>query len=308
MRQAYCNALIAAAEENERILDIEADVQYSMGTKEFKRRFPDRSINCGIMEAHAVGFCGGLSAMGYIPFFHAFGTFATRRAFDQIFLSLAYQDMNVKIIGGDAGVTATANGGTHMPFEDIALMRLVPGMTVIEPADSSIYAFVVKEMAQTYGNFYMRSCRRKTTKIYHDSATFTIGRANTLTPGEDVAIIACGIMVYEALMARDILAKKGVSARVIDMHTLKPLDKECIIKAAAECKAIVTCENHNVIGGLGEGVAAIAAREYPVPVEFIGVQDKFGQVGTQQFLMKTYGLTADDIADKALRCIVRKIK
>lgn len=308
MRAAYCDALIAAAETNPAVLDVEADVQYSMGTKRFKERFPARCINCGIMEAHAIGFCGGLSAMGYVPFFHAFGVFATRRAFDQVFLALAYQDMNVKIIGGDAGVTATANGGTHMPFEDIGLMRLVPNMTIIEPADSAMYATVIPAMANTYGNFYVRSCRRKVTKIYNKDATFTIGRANTLTQGDDVAIIACGIMVYEALKARELLLAKGISARVIDMHTVKPLDTACVIKAARECGAIVTAENHNIIGGLGEAVCGALARAYPVPVEQVGVNDTFGQVGTQDYLMKVYRLTAEDIATKAIQCIGRKQK
>lgn len=306
MRAAYCDALIAAARENPNIIDVEADVQYSMGTKRFKEAFPDRCVNCGIMEAHAVGFCGGLSSMGFVPFFHAFGTFATRRAFDQVFLSLAYQKMNVKIIGGDAGVTATANGGTHMPFEDIGLMRLVPGMTVIEPADSSMYSSVVRDMANTYGNFYVRSCRRKVMKIYGEGAKFTIGKANVLTEGEDVAIIAAGIMVYEALIARERLLDKGICARVIDMHTIKPLDADCVVAAAKECGAVVTAENHNIIGGLGEAVCAVLAKRYPVPVETVGVNDSFGQVGTQDYLMKVYGLTAEDIVEKALKCIGRK--
>lgn len=306
MRQAYCQALINVASEDRRILGVEADVQYSMGTKRFQEDFPDRSINCGIMEAHAIGFCGGLSVMGYVPFFHAFGVFATRRAFDQVFLSLAYQDMNVKIIGGDAGVTATANGGTHMPFEDVGLMRLVPNMTIIEPADSTMYKTVVKEMANTYGNFYVRSCRRKVMKIYDDNAIFEVGRANILTEGNDVAIIACGIMVYEALKAREMLLQQNINAKVIDMHTIKPLDKQCVIDAARQCGAIVTAENHNVIGGLGEAVCSTVAREYPVPVELVGVQDRFGQVGTQDYLMSVYNLTAKDIAKKAIECIRRK--
>jgi len=308
MRAAYCDALIAAADENPKVLDVESDVQYSMGTKRFKDRYPNKTINCGIMEAHAVGFCGGLSAIGYVPFYHAFGTFATRRAFDQVFLSLAYQNMNVKIVGGDAGVTATANGGTHMPFEDMGLMRLVPGMTVVEPADSVMYKTAVRDMAETYGNFYIRSCRRKTVRIYKDGARFEIGRANVLTEGGDVAIIACGIMVYQALLARDLLAAKGIFARVIDMHTVKPLDVACVKQAAQECGAVVTAENHNIVGGLGEAVCAALAEHCPVPAERVGVQDRFGQVGTQEYLMEIYGLTAKDIAEKAVLAIVRKNK
>lgn len=308
MRKSYCDALIEAAKDNPHIVDVESDVQYSMGTKMFKERYPERTINCGIMEAHAVGFCGGLSAMGYVPFYHAFGVFATRRAFDQVFLSLAYQDMNVKIVGGDAGVTATANGGTHMPFEDMGLMRLVPNMTIIEPADSVMYGKIIKTIANTYGNFYIRSCRRKTIKLYRDEATFTIGKANELTEGNDVAIIACGIMVYQALLAREILQKKNISARIIDMHTIKPLDKDCVIKAAKECGAIVTAENHNIIGGLGEAVCACLATNIPTVVEMIGINDRFGQVGTQEYLMKEYNLTAEDIALKAEKALARKNK
>lgn len=306
MRQAYCDALIAAAEKDSRIIDVEADVQYSMGTKKFSERFPDRTVNCGIMEAHAVGFCGGLSSVGYVPFFHAFGTFATRRAFDQVFLSLAYQDMNVKIIGGDAGVTATANGGTHMPFEDMGLMRLVPNMTIVEPADSVMYRHLVPYMAQKYGNFYVRSCRRKVKRIYSDDATFTIGKANVLKEGNDVAIIACGIMVHEALIASEMLAKLGYKARVIDMHTIKPIDKECIIAAAKECGAVVCAENHNIIGGLGEAVCSVLGQNCPAFVELVGINDTFGQVGTQDYLMSVYNLEAKDIAEKAIKCIGRK--
>lgn len=307
MRKSYCNALIESAKLNNKIVAIDADVQYSMGTKPFSEAFPERAINCGIMEAHGVGLAAGMSATGMIPFFHTFGTFATRRVYDQVFLSAAYQDLNIKIIGGDAGVTATANGGTHMPFEDIGIMRCIPNITIIEPADSTMYSHAVSYMANTYGNFYMRSCRRKTIKVYNDSATFTIGKANFLKKGGDVAIIASGIMVYEAISAAEVLSGKGISATVIDMHTIKPLDKEAVL-IAAECGAIVTCENHNIINGLGSAVAECLAENNPVPMERIGVEDCFGEVGTQDYLMKKFQLTADDIVNKAIKCIERKIK
>ena len=306
MRAAYCDALIEAARENPRIVAVDADVQYSMGTKRFYEAFPERGINCGIMEAHAVGMCAGMSATGLIPFFHAFGTFATRRAFDQIFLSCAYQKLNVKIIGGDAGVTATANGGTHMPFEDMALMRAVPGATVIEPADTAIYKTVVKHMADTYGVFYMRSCRRRITRIYNDSAKFTIGKANMLEEGCDVAIIACGIMVLEAHRAREMLLKKGITAMVLDMHTVKPLDEKTLVKAAQNCGAVVTAENHNAVGGLGSAVAEVLSEKCPVPLERVAVFESFGEVGTQDYLQERFHLTARDIAEKAEKCIRRK--
>ena len=306
MRAAYCDALIAAAERDPRVLAVDADVQYSMGTKRFYDSFPDRGINCGIMEAHAVSLCAGLSATGLVPFFHAFGTFATRRAFDQVFLSCAYQGLNVKLIGGDAGVTAAVNGGTHMPFEDVALMRAVPGITILEPADTTMLQTAVSYMAGTYGVFYMRSCRRKVMRIYRDGAEFKIGRANVLREGEDVALVACGIMVYEALRARALLAEQGVSAAVLDMHTLKPLDEAALIQAAERCGAVVTAENHNAVGGLGSAVAEVLSENCPVPMERVAVFESFGEVGTQDYLQKRFHLTAEDIADKAMRCIRRK--
>lgn len=308
MRKAYCQALIEVAEQNSKVMAVDADVQYSMGTKPFYEKFPERGINCGIMEAHSIGLCAGLSATGMIPFFHAFGTFATRRAYDQIFLSCAYQKLNVKIIGGDAGVTAAANGGTHMPFEDMGIMRNIPDMTIIEPADSAMYKFAVKHMAETYGNFYMRSNRRKTYKIYSDDAKIEIGIANVLTQGDDVAIIACGLMVHQALLAERKLREEGIKATVIDMHTIKPIDKQAIIEAANKCNAIVTAENHNIINGLGSAVSEVVVQNIPTPMEFVGVHDEFGEVGTQEYLMQRFNLTANDIYNKVKKCIARKNK
>ena len=306
MRSAYCDALIAEAGRNPKIMAVDADAQYSMGTKRFYEAFPGRSVNCGIMEAHAVGMSAGMSATGLIPFFHAFGTFATRRAFDQIFLSCAYQGLNVKIIGGDAGMTAMANGGTHMSFEDMALCRAIPGITIVEPADTAMYVDLVRHMAETYGLFYARSCRRKVMRIYRDGARFSIGKANELAEGKDVGIIACGIMVYEALKAREILADSGLSATVMDMHTIKPIDTEAVVRLAGKCGAIVTAENHNAIGALGSAVAETLAENFPVPMERVGVFESFGEVGTQDYLQNKLGLSAQDIVKKAIKCIRRK--
>ena len=306
MRTAYCDALIEHARHNNKIVAVDADVQFSMGTKPFYDAFPGRGINCGIMEAHAIGLCAGISATGLVPFFHAFGTFATRRAFDQIFLSCAYQDLNVKIIGGDAGVTAAANGGTHMPFEDVGIMRTIPGAVIIEPADTVMYKSAVKHMAETYGVFYTRSCRRNVMRVYRSDAQFVIGKANKLADGNDIGIIACGIMVYEALRAREMLAERGISAAVIDMHTIKPIDSEAVIKIAHKCGAIVTAENHNSMNGLGSAVAEVLAENCPVPMERIGVFESFGEVGSQEYLQKKFGLTAEDIVEKAIKCIGRK--
>ncbi|MBP1586935.1 MAG: transketolase family protein [Clostridia bacterium] len=308
MRQAYCDAMIREATANEKIMVIDADVSHSVGTGRFYEAFPDRAINCGIMEAHAVGMSAGMSATGLIPFFHAFGIFATRRVFDQIFISCAYQKLNVKIIGADPGVTAATNGGTHMPFEDLGLMRLIPGATIIEPADATMYGQIVHDMASNYGIYYLRTSRRKTVRIYRDGVKFETGKAIQLYDGSDVAIIACGIMVYEAIKARDLLKAEGIDARVLDMHTLKPLDKAAVIGAAVDCGAIVTAENHNAVGGLGSAVCEAVADEYPVPVERVGVFESFGEVGTQDFLQKRFKLTAEEIARKAKICIERKGK
>lgn len=306
MRAAYCDALIKEAKENGRIVVVDADVSHSVGTEPFYKEFPDRSINCGIMEAHAIGMSAGMSETGLIPFFHAFGVFATRRVFDQIFLSCAYQKLNVKIIGADPGVTAASNGGTHMPFEDIGLMRLIPGSVIIEPADVTMYKAAVSYMVNNYGVHYLRTSRRKTMQIYNDGAEFVIGKANKLNDGDDVCLTASGIMVYEALKAADMLAEKGISARVLDMHTIKPLDVQAVLDAAKECGAIVTAENHNVTGGLGAAVCEALAETVPVPVERVGVRESFGEVGTQDYLQKRFGLTADDIVKAALKCISRK--
>ena len=308
MRAHYCNALIEEAGRNEKLLVLDVDTSVSMGTVPFYKAYPDRAIDCGIMEAHAVGMAAGLSATGFVPFLQAFGTFASRRAFDQVFLSCAYQDLNVKIIGADAGVTAAVNGGTHMPFEDMGLMRTVPGMTVIEPADGAMFPYAVHAMAETYGNFYMRYGRKKMYRVYCPGEKFEIGKAKILSEGCDVAIIACGIMVHEALAAARMLRDEGIDATVIDMHTIKPIDKETLIDAANRCGAVVTAENHNIIGGLGSAAAEVLAENAPVPMERVGVRDTFGEVGTQEYLMQIFGLTAGDIHEKAIKAIKRREK
>ena len=306
MREAYCKALIEEGQRNPALVVVDADVSHSVGTGPFYKAFPDRGINCGIMEANAVGVCAGMSAVGLVPFFHAFGVFATRRVFDQLFISCAYQDLNVKIIGADPGVTAQTNGGTHMPFEDLGLMRLIPGATVVEPADSTMYASAVPYMASNRGLFYLRTSRRKAVRIYRPGTEFTVGKAVRLFEGRDVCLIACGIMVYEALIAREMLKADNIDAAVIDMHTIKPLDREAVLEAAAVSGAIVTAENHNASGGLGGAVAELLDETRPVPMERVGVFESFGEVGTQAYLQERFGLTAKEIARKAKRCIERK--
>lgn len=308
MRDAYCDTLIALAKEDDSLVAIEADVMASMGTKRFAKEFPERSINCGIQEANAVGVASGLALLGYRPFFHAFGIFATRRVFDQVFLSCGYAGANVCIIGGDAGVTASANGGTHMPFEDMSLMRSIPHMVVIEPTDTVCVRKILPEIATYPGSVYMRCSRKQMIRVYEDCAEFHVGGSNLLEDGTDVTIIASGLMVHEALLAAKALEKEGISAQVLDCYSIKPLDEKAVTECAYKTGAVVTAENHNVIGGLGSAVVEAIAKKYPVPVEMVGVKESFGEVGTVDYLQKRFGLTAEDIVLAAKKAIDRKNK
>lgn len=306
MRDVYCNTLMQVEEGNPSVVAVDADVMHSLGTLEFHRRYPEKAINCGIQEANAIGVCAGLSITGFIPFFHTFSTFATRRVYDQVFLSCAYAGANVKIIGGDAGVTTAVNGGTHMPFEDVGIMRNIPGMTVLEPTDAAMLRSIVPQMAKRYGNHYMRMCRRNTVKIYDEGSEFEIGKAAVLKEGTDVTVIAAGIMVYEALKAYEMLKEQNITARIVDMFTIKPIDEDCIVESARLTGAVVTAENHNIINGLGSAVAEVLCERIPVPLERVGVQDEFGEVGEQDYLMKRFHLNAEEICRKALKAMERK--
>lgn len=306
MRDAYCDTLIELAEKDSSIVAIEADVMASMGTKRFAEKFPERSVNCGIQEANAIGVASGLAIMGYRPFFHAFGIFATRRVFDQVFLSCGYAGAPVRIIGGDAGVTASANGGTHMPFEDMSLMRAIPGMVVIEPTDTVCVRKILPEIAKYPGSVYMRCSRKQIIRVYGDNAEFCVGGSNLLRDGTDVTIAACGLLVHEALTAAEQLEKEGISAQVLDCYSVKPLDEEAVIRCASKTGAVVTAENHNVIGGLASAVSETLAQTKPVPIEMIGVKESFGEVGTVEYLQKRFGLTAEEIVLAAKKAIGRK--
>lgn len=306
MRAVFAEKMHQFAQEDERIIYLEADLMNSIGMVGFSKTYPERTINCGIQEANMIGVASGISATGLVPFVHTFGTFASRRVMDQVFLSAAYAKLNVRIIGSDPGVTAALNGGTHMPFEDIGMMRCVPEVTIIEPADSVMLADVLETTKNSFGVFYIRLSRKKAAKIYEDGSKFEIGKAAKLRDGKDVTIFATGICVAEALKAAELLAGEGISAAVSNAFTIKPVDKEAIIAAAKETGAIVTAENHNVINGLGSAVAEVLSENACVPLERIGVQDRFGEVGDVKYLMKTFQLTAEDIAEKAKKAISRK--
>lgn len=306
MRKAFCDTLMELAEEDGNVLLMDGDLMGAMGTKPFARKFPSQTIDCGIQEANAVGVAAGLSAVGKIPFVHSFGPFITRRACDQVFMSGAYAKLNVKLVGSDPGITAQINGGTHMPFEDMGIMRGIPEMTIVEPTDVTMLKSVLRQMKENYGMYYMRLVRKSCMKIYEEGSEFKIGKAVTIREGQDAALIASGYCIAEALKAAQMLSEEGIEIRVIDMFTWKPVDEEAVIRAAKDTGAIVTAENHNVINGLGSAVSEVLVKKSPVPVEMIGIQDQFGEVGNLDYLAERFGLKADSIAAAVKRAIMRK--
>ena len=306
MRKVYCDTMIALAKEDPRIVDVEADLTGAHGMKPFKAAYPDRSINVGIAEANMVGVAAGLSACGKIPFVHSFATFASRRCFDQIAISVCYAGLNVKIVGSDPGVGAELNGGTHMALEDMGIMRTLPGMTVFEPTDSVQLRKALPAIVEHEGPVYIRLFRRQAENVFDDDYEFDLGKADLLRDGSDVTLIASGVCVAHALQAAETLAQEGLSPRLRHIHTIKPIDADAVIKAASETGALVTAENHNVIGGLGSAVAEVLAEQRPTPLERVGVKDHFGQVGKAPYLMGVFGITAADIAKAARKAIARK--
>ncbi|WP_458863097.1 transketolase family protein [Acidaminobacterium chupaoyuni] len=306
MRAVYTQTLCEMAREDSRICVLDADLIGSSGVGAFFKEFPDRAVDCGIQEANMIGMAAGLSAAGMVPFAHSFGPFATRRVLDQIFISCAYGKQNVRIIGSDPGVTAAYNGGTHMPFEDMGCLMSIPDITLIEPTDSVQLREVVKMLQNAYGVYYIRLLRKNAVGIFEEGSAFEFGKAPVLREGKDVAIVCSGIMVAEAMKAAEILASRGVEAAVINAFTWKPLDDETINAYAKTCGAVVTAENHNVVGGLGSAVASSLAKHTPVPMEMVGVQDEFGEVGTVDYLQNRFGLTAAKIVESAEKAIARK--
>ncbi len=303
MRDVYCATLMDMAEKDSRVVALDADLMNSMGMTPFLKKFPDRMFNCGVQEADMIGIAAGLSATGKIPFAHTFGPFATRRCFDQVFISAAYAKLNIRIIGSDPGITAAYNGGTHMPFEDMGLMRSIPGITIIEPADGVMLENIMRQIKDMYGVFYIRLLRKEPVMIYEPGSTFEIGKGVTLKDGSDVTLITSGFLVSDTLEAAGMLEKQGISARVVNIFTWKPIDTELIIKCANETGAIVTVENHNIINGLGSAVAEVLVENAPVPMERIGSRDRFGEVGSVDYLKKEFKMTADDIVQKALNVL-----
>lgn len=308
MRKVYGDTMIKLAEKNDKIVVIDCDLSLSMGTKEFYSVYPERAFNVGIQEANACCVAAGLSTLGYVPFVHTLAVFATRRICDQIFLSCSYAGRNVKIIGGDSGICATMNGGTHMAFEDIGVLRSIPDITIVEPTDNAMMAKLLPIIAETYGVFYVRYPRRMTVPVYDDNEEFTIGKAKLLKDGSDITIIASGLTVSESLNAAKMLEADGISARVVDMFTVKPIDREIIIDSALKTGAILTVENHNVIGGLGSAVSEVLSENCPTLLKRMGVNEEFGEVGTQDYLADRYKLTAKYIYEESKNLLKKKAR
>ena len=308
MRQAFCQCLLDLAADEERLILLDADLMSAIGTKPFQEAYPERTVDCGIQEANMIGTAVGLSLTGKIPFAHTFAPFMSRRAMDQIFISGGYSKANVKLVGSDPGITAMTNGGTHMSFEDMGIMRNVPSMTVLEATDITMLKWMMSWLAQNYGMQYMRLVRKQCVKVYQEGTHFQIGKAVQVInqSGAEATIIASGICVAESIKAARTLDDEGIPVRVLDMFTWKPLDNQAVADAARQTGAIVTAENHNVNTGLGAAVSEAAAGSCPVPIEFIGVHDRFGQVGDQNYLAQEYGLTAKDIVRAVRKVVDRK--
>ncbi len=294
--------------QDKSIVYVDCDLMGCINTKQLMKNYPDRAFEAGIAEGNAAGVAAGLAATGKKVFFHSFGTFSSRRCYDQIYMSAAYAGLSVRVLGSDAGVTAAFNGGTHMPLEDAAMYLSIPTATVIDPADYDQLASVTKGLLNVEGVSFTRFVRKGIVQVYGEGSEFEIGKGVVLheSDKDQATIITSGIMVDESLKAYEALQAEGINVRVIDMFTWKPLDEELVVKAAKETGAIVTAENHNTCCGLGSVVANCLAKNCPTVQEFVGVQDEFGQVGPQDFLMDTYGLRAANIIEAVKKAISRK--
>ena len=305
-RDAYGKALVKLGQINEQVVVLDADLSKSTKTNDFYKAYPDRFFNMGIAEQNLIGAACGLATAGKIPFASSFAMFATGRAFEIIRNSVAYPKLNVKVCATHAGITVGEDGASHESIEDIAIMRSVPNMTVLVPADGVEAEQMILEAARVYGPMYVRLGRSAVPTIFDENYKFEIGKGVVVREGNDATIIACGIMVYEAIKASEELALEGINTRVINMSTIKPIDKELIINAARETKAIVTAEEHSIIGGLGSAVSEVVGEECPVVVKKVGVNDSFGESGTPAELLKKYGLTSNDIVKAVKEAINKK--
>lgn len=308
-RFGFGEALVELGEWSENVVVLGGDITGSVLTSFFKEKFPDRFFSIGIAEQNATTIAAGLALSGKIPFFSSYSAFAAFRCADQLRLSVCYNEANVKIGGGHSGITVGPDGATHQSLEELSFLRALPNLTLLVPCDYLEAKKATIAIGKSFGPAYIRFGRSPVPMFTKEETEFEIGRANVLRKGSDVAIIACGIMVWEALQAAEELQEKhGISAMVINNHTIKPIDVKTIVDAALECKTVVTAEEHQIYGGMGSAVAEVLAKNYPVPIEFVGMKDSFGGSGEPEELMEKFGLTRREIVLSALEAVKRKKK
>jgi len=305
-REGYGEGLVVLGERNPQVVVLSADLTDSTRASMFKERFPERFFTMGVAEADMIGIAGGMSLVGKIPFCCSLGVFASGRVWDQVRVTVCYSNLNVKIGGSHGGISVGADGATHQSIEEISLMRVLPNMKVIVPCDAIETRKATIRAGEVVGPVYLRFGRPSVPIITTEDTPFILGKAITMREGKDVTIFTCGIMVYEALEAAEELDRRGISARVINLHTVKPIDEEIIFKAARDTGAIVTAEEHQISGGFGSAVSEVVVKEYPVPVEMVGIKDRFGASGSPEELMEDYGLTRFDIIRAVERVLKRK--
>jgi transketolase len=308
MRQVFAAELDKRMATDKRICLIDADLCKANGRADLDKKYPDRAFNVGVAEANMISIAAGMSSYGMIPFTSTFTPFSTRRVCDQITISCVYAQQNVKIIGTDPGLTAEFNGGTHMSVEDIGVLRSIPNIVIFEPVDNLQMAQAVPQLIEYYGTVYIRMFRKVPVPVFKDDYKFDLFKADVIEKGNDVTVIASGIMVSTALKVREILKTDHIDAEIINVHTIKPIDKATVVASAKKTGCLVTCENHNVIGGLYSAVSETLSADYPVPIEYIGIKDRFGQVGKMTFLVPEYEMTAEDVVKAVKKVLARKIK
>jgi len=306
-RSGFGDGIAEAARKNSKIVALTADLAGSMKLNQFIKEFPERFVQCGIAEANMIGIAAGLTIGGHIPYTTTFANFSTGRVYDQIRQSVAYSGKNVKICASHAGVTLGEDGATHQILEDIGLMKMLPGMSVVVPCDYAQTKAATMAIADYVGPVYLRF-GRPVWPIFTDKMPFELGKAQVFSEGSDVSIFACGHLVWKAIEAGRILEEKGISVEVINIHTIKPLDTAAIIKSIQKTRCAVTAEEHNVIGGLGDAIAQVAGRNLPIPIEYVGTNDTFGESGTPTDLLTKYGLDTPNIVAAAEKVIARKNK
>jgi len=304
-RSGFGDGIVEVARKNTNIVALTADLAGSLKLNQFIKEFPDRFFQCGISEANMMGIAAGLTIGGKIPYTTTFANFSTGRVYDQIRQSIAYSGKNVKICASHAGLTLGEDGATHQILEDIGLMKMLPGMTVIVPCDYSQTKAATLAIADYTGPVYLRF-GRPVWPIFTDKMDFKIGKAQLFSEGNDVSIFACGHLVWIALEAGKMLQQKGISVEIINIHTIKPIDTEAVVKSISKTKCAVTAEEHNIIGGLGDSIAQVAAKNLPVPIEYVGTNDTFGESGTPTQLLQKYGLDAQHIVAAAEKVMARK--